>query len=109
MAAGRKTGGGSRKGRPNKATRQLREMILAALDQAGGVDYLADQARAEPVAFLSLLARILPTQISGPDGAPIETRDTSLDRLESRLARLAAPGGTAGDPGEPQAGESTPA
>lgn len=41
MAKGVKTGGGSRKGRPNKETKALREMILGALDKVGGEAYLA--------------------------------------------------------------------
>jgi len=40
MAPGRKTGGGSHRGRPNKATKALKDTILGALDQAGGQAYL---------------------------------------------------------------------
>ena len=65
MAAGRKTGGGSRKGRPNKLTKALKEMVLAALDQAGGEDYLVKCAKEQPVAFLALLGRVLPTTLTG--------------------------------------------
>jgi hypothetical protein len=36
--------------------RTLREMILGALDDAGGQAYLAEQARENPVAFMALLA-----------------------------------------------------
>ena len=35
-----KAGPGRPKGIPNKQTTQLKEMILAALDASGGVDYL---------------------------------------------------------------------
>ncbi len=58
--------GGSRKGIPNKITADVRAMVLAALDQAGGEDYLLAQAHDNPKAFLSLVGRILPTQITGP-------------------------------------------
>jgi len=46
-------------------------MILAALDQAGGVAYLHDRAKDTPAAFLTLIGKVLPTQIAGtaPDGA----------------------------------------
>ena len=64
MAAGKKTGG-RKKGTPNKTTKALREMILAALDQAGGQDYLATCALTNPAAFLALIGRVLPTTLAG--------------------------------------------
>lgn len=65
-------GKGRPKGVPNKMTRQVKEMILAALDQAGGVDYLAQQATASPAAFLSLVGKVLPMQLTGEDGEPVQ-------------------------------------
>ncbi len=62
MALGRKTGGRQR-GSPNKITRTLREMLLKALDDVGGQEYLAQQARENPAAFLALLGRLLPNEI----------------------------------------------
>lgn len=56
--------GGSRKGIPNKVTKELKEMILGALDKAGGEDYLLRQARKRnPAPFLNLIAKVLPTTI----------------------------------------------
>lgn len=63
MAAGRKTGGRA-KGVPNKATKELKEMILAALEGAGGIEYLQRQADASPAAFISLLGKIVPMQVN---------------------------------------------
>ena len=71
MATGRKTGGGSRKGRPNKATAALKDMILEALDDAGGVSYLQKQANKNPSAFLTLVGKVLPLQVTGEGGGPI--------------------------------------
>lgn len=51
MAKGIKTGGGSRKGRPNKHTAEIREMIEGALHEAGGQAYLVRQAEDNPTAF----------------------------------------------------------
>lgn len=55
------------RGRPlgarNKVTMELREMVRASLDKAGGVDYLARQARANPPAFMALLGRVLPKEV----------------------------------------------
>src|SRR3954452_15628601 len=68
MANGRKTGG-RRAGTPNKFTGDLRQMILNALGQAGGEEYLARCAAENPGSFLTLLGKVLPTQLSGdPDG-----------------------------------------
>ena len=60
--------GGSRKGVPNKVTADLKDMILGALDKAGGLDYLADRA-ADPrtaSAFLTLVGKTLPMTVKGP-------------------------------------------
>lgn len=68
MALGKKTGGGSRKGVPNKATAELKAMVLQALEEEGGVDYLRWASREQPASFLTLLGKILPTQVTGADG-----------------------------------------
>lgn len=63
--------GGRKKGTPNKTTGALKEMILQALSESGGVEYLREQAIAEPKAFLSLLGRVLPLQVTGDNNAPL--------------------------------------
>lgn len=65
-ARGRLDGVGRAKGTPNKNTKALKDMILQALDKAGGVDYLATQAMKNPKAFLALVGRVLPLQVNGP-------------------------------------------
>lgn len=72
MARGQKTGG-RKVGTPNKMTRELKEMILEALDKAGGVEYLIKQADEKPVAFLGLVGKVLPLQVTGASGGPLET------------------------------------
>lgn len=64
-------GKGRVKGVPNKNTTALKDMILAALNKAGGETYLAQQAIANPGPFLSLVGKVLPLQLTGADGAPI--------------------------------------
>ena len=71
MANGRKTGGRSA-GTPNKLTADLKEMILGALDDAGGRSYLTEQARTSPGAFLTLVGKVLPMQVGGVGGGPLE-------------------------------------
>jgi len=59
--AGKKQG--RPKGAPNKNTKALKDMILGALDKAGGEEYLQRQADDNPNAFLSLIGRVLPTEL----------------------------------------------
>jgi hypothetical protein len=67
MARGRKTGG-RQKGTPNKLTVDTRAMILSALDQAGGEQYLVRQAEENPGAFLALVSKTLPRDIKAEIG-----------------------------------------
>lgn len=59
---------------PNKENKALREMILQALDDqpGGGVEYLKEQAIANPGSFMTLLGKVLPTTLAGDPSAPIQ-------------------------------------
>ena len=68
---------GKPKGAVSKAPKELKEMILGALDKAGGMDYLAEKA-ADPrtaSAFLTLVGKVLPLQVkgAGPNGEHVFT------------------------------------
>jgi len=65
-------GKGRPKGAKNKMTAALKDMILGALDEAGGQEYLVEQARKNPAAFLTLLGKVLPLQVAGSESGPIE-------------------------------------
>ena len=67
---GKKTGG-RQAGTPNKVTGALKDMILSALDGAGGIEYLKTQAVKNPNAFLSLVGRVLPLQVQGDPDQPL--------------------------------------
>jgi hypothetical protein len=60
--------GGRKKGTPNKISGALKDAILEAAEKAGGeegiVGYLVVQAHANPVAFMSLLGKVLPMTIA---------------------------------------------
>jgi hypothetical protein len=62
--------GGRQKGTPNKVTGQLKDMILGALENAGGVKYLETQANENPAAFMTLVGKVLPLQVGldAPEG-----------------------------------------
>ena len=66
--------GGRQKGTPNKCTAALKDMILTALDGAhpdGSVAYLKDQADKNPVAFLTLVGKVLPLQVNADVNAQV--------------------------------------
>lgn len=75
-------GKGRPKGSPNKTTALLKDAILKAAEKAGNkigddglVSYLELQASQNPGPFLSLLGKVLPMQVTGPDddeGNPTE-------------------------------------
>ena len=66
---GQKSGPGRPKGTKNKATAELKEMILGALEEAGGIDYLVRKAEDPRTAssFLALIGKVLPMTVQGPN------------------------------------------
>lgn len=66
--------GGRAKGTPNKMTKVLKDVILGALDDAGGRDYLAKQAKENPAAFMSLLGRLLPQELKAEVQAQVSAQ-----------------------------------
>lgn len=81
MAKGIKTGGGSRKGKPNKLTADLKAIILAAAENAhpeGTLGYLTQQAQTNPNAFMTILGKVLPLTVAGDPENPLAVR--SIER-----------------------------
>lgn len=70
---GKEKGPGRPKGSPNKVQQAVKEMITAALDEAGGVEYLTRCANDPKTAsaFLTLVGKVLPLQVTGANGGPI--------------------------------------
>ena len=58
-------GRGRPKGSPNKVQAAVKEMVIQALDQAGGIEYLVTQSRENPTAFMTLIGKVLPLQVAG--------------------------------------------
>jgi hypothetical protein len=57
------SGRGRPKGSPNKTTKAVKDMILAALDEVGGEAYFIEQAEKNPTAFMQLISKVMPSQI----------------------------------------------
>lgn len=57
-------GRGRKKGVPNKATAQVKELVLSALEQVGGIEYLKRQAEENPTSFMTLVGKVIPTQVN---------------------------------------------
>ena len=78
--------GGRKKGTPNKVSSKIKDMVLEALDELGGKDYLVEQAKKNPAAYMGLLGKILPTQLTGTDDGPMKIRwiahEEALQELE---------------------------
>ena len=79
---------GRPKGVTNKDTALIRDMIAQALDDAGGVEYLSSVARSHPGPFLALVGKVMPVQVTGANGGPIEVRNMT----DAQLAIIAAGG-----------------
>lgn len=94
---------GRAKGTPNKSTALLKDAILRAAELAGNdisnaadkkaklglVNYLKNQAHVNPKAFLPLLAKVLPLQLTGDGGGPIQTEQTvTTDEALLLIAKL---------------------
>jgi hypothetical protein len=88
-AKGQAKTGGRRKGTPNKLNADIKAMILGALNAAGGQRYLVRQAQKNPAAFLTLVGKILPLQVTGKDGGPIQHQGIDAPAPETREEWLA--------------------
>lgn len=97
---GREKTGGRAPGTPNKTTRLLKEAIIMAAEAVGAADlkhtreyrkgldaYLEFLARKHPQTFASLLRGLLPIQVTGKDGGPVQmnyTRQELVQRLREK-------------------------
>lgn len=64
-------GRGRPKGSPNKIGADVKAMILEALGEAGGAQYLLKQAQTNPNAFLTLVGKVLPMTVQGDPENPL--------------------------------------
>lgn len=71
MAKGQKTGG-RKAGTPNKTTASVKEALQAVYADRGGNKALLAWANDNPTEFYKLWGRMLPQEVSGPDGGAIQ-------------------------------------
>jgi hypothetical protein len=60
---GRRPGAGRPKGSLDKGNAAIREMVVQALHEEGGVTYLRGLAQSHPTAFVSLVSKVMPVQV----------------------------------------------
>ena len=78
-------GKGRKPGSQNKVPKALKEMILGALDRAGGEDYLLQQAHDNPTTFLGLIGKILPSELAVSAMPVPQDRPMGLIELYQRM------------------------
>lgn len=70
---GQKSGPGRPPGSQNKVTKEVKQMVIDALSEAGGVEYLLACAKNPKTtsAFLTLVGKVLPLQVQGDPDNPV--------------------------------------
>jgi hypothetical protein len=71
-------GKGRVKGSKNKTTVAVKEALTAAFEGIGGVKRLQTWAEENTTEFYKLWGRLIPTEVSGPDGGAIPV-DATVD------------------------------
>jgi hypothetical protein len=61
---GARMGAGRPKGSENKITKSLREAIKESFDKVGGVQYLQRVAEEDPRAYLTIVGKVIPAELS---------------------------------------------
>lgn len=55
---------GRPKGSTNHQAMAIKEMLRAALDKVGGLDYFVKQAQENPTAFMTLIGKTIPADVN---------------------------------------------
>ena len=58
-------------------------MVIEALEALGGMEYLMYQAIVNPTAFMMLVGKVLPLQITGPGDGPLQ-----IERIERTIVKV---------------------
>ena len=68
----KRPGQGRPKGMLNKNNQQIRDIIVQTLDNLGGAAYLEEVARSHPPAFMALIGKTMPLQVTGDPNNPVK-------------------------------------
>lgn len=91
--------GGRKKGSINKTSRLLKEALIMAAEVVGAdgrgkdglVGYLSQVARREPGVFMRSIEKLLPMQITGKDGSPMQVQHSTKDQIVERFKERGLP------------------
>jgi hypothetical protein len=79
----RPAGAGRKKGTPNKFTRTFKEAVMIAFQERGGVKQMKVWAGKNETEFYRICARLIPTEISGPEGGALPVHITkTIDEVQ---------------------------
>jgi hypothetical protein len=95
----RPEGAGRKKNTPNKTTTLLKEAIILAAEAEGSnqdgrdglIGYLRVLSRREPAVFGRLLEKLLPYQLTGKDGSPMQMMHTTKEQVVERFKERGLP------------------
>ena len=79
--------GGRRPGVTNKTTALLKDAIIQAAENVGNgslTAYLERQAEEQPAAFLTLLGKVLPLQVTGDRDNPVAITSVTYHIVDTR-------------------------
>ena len=89
MAKGYKTGG-RQKGSLNKTTMAAKEAIAIAAEELGGTERLVEWAKEDPanerLFWGSIYPKLLPLQVSGENGGPVQLETIKRVIIDPRTA-----------------------
>ena len=71
---GLKKTGGRKKGSVNKTTKALKDMIFGALYAVGGQKYFEQQAIDNPIAYMTLIGKYIPSEIAKEEKTAADTK-----------------------------------
>ena len=94
-------------GTPNRINRDIKEMVLSALEKAGGENWFIRLAKAKDKrTFAQLVAKLMPTRLAGHDGGPLDAQvqtfqsglanlnDAELEQFQALMKKITGPKGT---------------
>lgn len=76
-------------GTPNKMTRDVKEMILGALNELGGQAWLVGKAEENTAAFLTLVGKVLPLTLAGDPANPLHVKVSQEERRRQAREAIA--------------------